>query len=125
MRSNALRTCSGVGCRYLCEVRLCREPTSDQEETGDYVDRQISALSHWFSPSHLSVFLEHYFGGLDYDLNGITLLERHFLDTSPRDHAFDEVLPNAYDDVGHHSAKLNLLDGSFELIRAERVMSVA
>jgi hypothetical protein len=63
-----------------------------------------------------SVFLEHHFRGLNYDLNGITRLEGHFFGASPSDDALDEVFPNADDDVCHNATKLDFFDGSLELI---------
>lgn len=68
----------------------------------------------------LSIFLQHYFCRFDHDLHGIALLERHLLGASPRDHTFDEVLPNTHCDVRHNATKLNLLDGSLELIASRK-----
>src|SRR5258707_14374743 len=67
-----------------------------------------------------SVFLEHYFCRLYYDLNGITFLEGHFFCASPGDHALDDVFPNAHDDVCHNPTKLDFLDGSLELIASRK-----
>lgn len=64
------------------------------------------------APAEPSVLLEHHFGRLDHDLDGVTLLERHGFGTSSGDHALNEVFPHAYHDMCHYSTELKLLDGS-------------
>src|ERR1700733_2014084 len=63
-----------------------------------------------------SVLLEHHLSRLDHHCDNITLLQCHLFGASPGDHAFNEVLANAHDHMSHHAAKLNLFDGTFELI---------
>ena len=67
-----------------------------------------------------SVFLEHHFRGLNYNLNGITRLEGHFFGASPSNDALDEVFPNADDDVCHNATKLDFFDASLELIASRK-----
>jgi hypothetical protein len=59
------------------------------------------------------LLLEHDFRGLDYGRNGVAYLEAHFNRASPGDHAFDDIVSNLEDDVGHYSAKLEF--GNFAL----------
>src|SRR5215471_3655052 len=66
------------------------------------------------------VFLQHDFSGLDDDFDGIALLEPHGFSTASCDHTFDEVVAHFYDNVGHYSTELKLLDDTGQLIASRK-----
>jgi hypothetical protein len=61
-----------------------------------------------------SVFEKHDFGGFDYGGNFVADFEFHFFGAATGDDAFDEVLPDADDDVSHDAAELEFFDGAFQ-----------
>jgi len=63
-----------------------------------------------------SVFEKHDFGGFDYGGNFVADFEFHFFGAATGDDAFDEVLPDADDDVSHDAAELEFFDGAFQRI---------
>ena len=65
--------------------------------------------------THL-VFLQHYFRGFNHGSDGIADFQVHLLGTSSGYDAFDEVLPNLNDDVGHDPTELQFRDFAFESI---------
>ena len=60
------------------------------------------------------LLFEHDFRGLDYGRNGVAYLEAHFNRASPGDHAFDDIVPNLNDDMGHDTAKLEFGNFTFK-----------
>jgi hypothetical protein len=64
--------------------------------------------------SSMLLLFEHDFRGLDYRRNGVAHLEAHFNRASPGDHAFDDIVSNLDDDMGHHSAELEFGDFAFK-----------
>jgi hypothetical protein len=60
------------------------------------------------------LLFEHDFRGLDYGRNGVAYLEAHFNRASPGDHAFDDIVSNLNDDMGHDTAKLEFGDFAFK-----------
>jgi hypothetical protein len=60
------------------------------------------------------LFFEHDFGGLDYRGNGVAHFQLHFNGAAFRDHAFDQILACADDNVGHHAAELEFYNFSRE-----------
>ena len=65
--------------------------------------------------THL-IFLQHYFGGFDYGSDRVADLQIHLFGASSGYDAFDEVLANLNDDVGHDPAELKLRDFARESI---------
>jgi hypothetical protein len=61
-----------------------------------------------------SVFEKHDFGGFDYGGNFVADFEFHFLGAATGNDAFDEVLPDADDDVSHDAAELEFFDSAFQ-----------
>ena len=60
------------------------------------------------------LLFEHDFRGLDYGRNGVAYLEAHFNRASPGDHAFDDIVSNLNDDMGHDTAKLEFRNFTFK-----------
>src|SRR5258705_13637821 len=79
---------------------------------GDFDPRWKLPLGDEMS-SRLLLF-EHDFRGLDYGRNGVAYLEAHFNSASPGDHAFDDIVSNLDDDMGHSSDKLEFGDFAFK-----------
>ena len=63
-----------------------------------------------------SVLLDHYLGGLHYGDNGVSLLKLQLVGAAPRDGAFNEILTDADDDMGHNIAQLDFFDGSSQFV---------
>jgi hypothetical protein len=70
----------------------------------------------------VSVFLQHYFCGLNHGGDFVTDLQFHFIGTSFRDYALYQILSHANNNMGHDTAELEFNNFAFETFRAERVM---
>jgi hypothetical protein len=55
-------------------------------------------------------FLEHHIRGLDDGADCIADFQLHFVGTAAADDAFDDVVADVNDDVGHHITKSDLGD---------------
>lgn len=66
---------------------------------------------------------QHDLGGFDNRGNGVADFELHFLRASPSDYAFDQILANADDHMGHYPAKLDFDDLPSRRLRADRVIA--
>ncbi len=66
------------------------------------------------------VFLEHYLGRLDHDLDDVAFFERHLFRAAASNYAFDQVVADFYADVSHYSAEMNFLNGTFELVASRK-----
>lgn len=62
------------------------------------------------------VLFQHYFGGLDDGFDGVANLELHFVCAALCDNAFNQVVSNPYNHVGHNAAQLNFFNSSSEFI---------
>src|SRR5215467_4076301 len=72
--------------------------------------------------THL-VFLQHYFCGFDYGSDGVAGFQIHLFGASSGYDAFDEVLPDLNDDVGHDSTQLKFRNFAFESIPCRKFHS--
>ena len=52
----------------------------------------------------------HYFGSFDDGRDKVALVQVQFVGAAPRDGAFDKIVADAHDHVGHNIAQLNFLD---------------
>ena len=70
------------------------------------------------SPSAVprSVFLDHYFGGLDDSSDRVALLEFQLIGAAPGDGALDEIVSHPDDYMGHDIAELSFFDFSTQLV---------
>lgn len=63
-----------------------------------------------------SVLLNHHFRRLNNSNHGVSLFEFQLIGTSPRDGAFNEVVSDTHDDMGHDVTEFHFLDCSTELV---------
>ena len=63
-----------------------------------------------------SILLNHHLGGFNDHLYRIALLQLEFFGTVARDNAFDQVVPDLYDNVSHDVADLNVLNFAGQLV---------
>jgi len=63
-----------------------------------------------------SVLLNHHLSCLDYGNDRVALLKLKLFGASAGNGAFDEVVADADDDVGHDVAELNLFDFSTQFV---------
>jgi hypothetical protein len=72
--------------------------------------------------THL-IFLQHDFRGFDYGSDRVADLQIHLFGASSGYDAFDEVLANLNDDVGHDPTQLNFRDFALESIPCRKFHS--
>ena len=63
-----------------------------------------------------SAFLNHHFGGLDDDFDGVALLQPQFFGAGAGDNAFDQIVADLDDDVRHDGADLYAFHDAGKLI---------
>ena len=63
-----------------------------------------------------SVFLDHYFSGLNDCENGVSLFEFQLVGAAPSDGAFYEIVADPHHDVGHDVAQFDFFNCSAELV---------
>lgn len=66
------------------------------------------------------IFFEHYFRGFDYGGHRVTDFQFHFVRAALGNHAFDEIIADADDDVRHYAAEFQFLDFSGQFITSRK-----
>jgi hypothetical protein len=74
-----------------------------------------NALS-WRRSGFTILLLDHDLGGLDHGRDSVANLEIHFDGAAAGDYAFDEIVSDLDDYMGHHTAKLQLCDFALKAI---------
>jgi hypothetical protein len=105
-RSSAVAAVGGTGCWTR----------------GRMMDTTATPIVGSKDTTHL-VFLQHYFRGFDYGSDRVADLQIHLLGASSGYDAFDEVLANLNDDVGHDPTELKLRDFALESIPGRKFHS--
>ena len=67
-------------------------------------------------PIRASALLDHHFSGLDDHLHRVTLLQPKLFGTGTSDHAFDLIVADLDDDVGHDGASFYAFHDAGKLI---------
>ena len=62
------------------------------------------------------VLLEHHFGGFNHGSDGIAHFQFHLFRTAAGDYAFDQVVSDTNENVGHDAAQLHFFDLAYKMI---------
>jgi len=62
------------------------------------------------------ILFQHYFGGFDYGRNLVSHFQFHLIRAAFGYHAFNQILTNAHDNMGHNTAELKFYDFSCKTV---------